>query len=156
MTLFSVKKAFNVALANSLVHLYPPKHHTRALRILDEVLSEDPNNVNCLMGRGYVLQRAGKWVEAATCFSQVSHGHPEESRDTIRAQEEHAWCEVQLNQFDKAISELRAVIELLENKKDSDEDKSRCWWRLGRAYWEWGSEWTISNSSQHTSKRLHS
>src|SRR5579863_5485593 len=51
MVLFSVRKAFNVTLATSLVHLYPPKHHTRALRILGDVLSEDPNNVNCLMGR---------------------------------------------------------------------------------------------------------
>ena len=140
MTLFSVKKAFNVALATSLVHLYPPKYHIRALRILDEVLSEDPKNVNCLMGRGYVLQRAGKWLDAAACFSQVSDGHPEESRDTIRAQEEHAWCEVQLNQLDRAIAELRAVIELLENQKDSDEDMSRCWWRMGKAYWELGGE----------------
>ena len=156
MTLFSVKKAFDVALATSLVHLYPPKYHTRALRIIDEVLSEDADNVNCLMGRGYVLQRAGKWLEAATCFSQVSDGHSEESRDTIRAQEEHAWCEVQLNQLDKAITELRAVIELLENKKDSDEDMSRCWWRLGKAYWELGSECMVLNLSWPTFKRLHS
>jgi superkiller protein 3 len=95
--------------------------------------------VNCLMGRGYVLQRAGKWLEAASCFSRVS-GHSEETRDSIRAQEENAWCQVQLNRIDAAITELRTVIELLENEKDSDEDKSRCWWRLGRAYWEMGGE----------------
>jgi superkiller protein 3 len=92
------------------------------------------------MGRGYILQRAGKWFEAASCFSQVSDGLPEESRDSIRAQEEHAWCEVQLSHTDRAIAELKAVIELLENEEDSDEDKSRCWWRLGRAYWEVGRE----------------
>lgn len=135
-----VRKAFNVALATSLVHLYPPKHHTRALRILEDVLSEDPNNVNCLMGRGYVLQRAGKWLEAASCFSRVSDSQLEEIRDSIRAQEEHAWCQVQLNHIEMAITELRTVIELLENEKDSDEDKSRCWWRLGRAYWEMGAD----------------
>ena len=140
MTLFSVRKAFNVALATSLIHLYPPKHHTRALRILEDVLSEDPDNVNCLMGRGYVLQRAGKWREAASCFSRASDVHPEGIRDNIRAQEEHAWCQVQLNHIDTAITELRTVIELLENEKDSDEDKSRCWWRLGKAYWEMGGK----------------
>ena len=145
MTLFSVRKAFNVALATSLVHLYPPKYHTRALRILEDVLSEDPNNVNCLMGRGYVFQRAGKWLEAASCFSRVSDGHLEETRDSIRAQEEHAWCQVQLNHFEMAITELRTVIELLEGEKEGDEDKSRCWWRLGKAYWEMGgvSSFTI-------------
>src|SRR5216684_5176105 len=130
MILLSVRKAFNVALATSLIHLYPPKHHTRALRILEDVLSEDPDNVNCLMGRGYVLQRAGKWREAASCFSRASDVHPEGIRDNIRAQEEHAWCQVQLNHIDTAITELRTVIELLENEKDSDEDKSRCLWRL--------------------------
>ena len=140
MTLFSVRKAFNVALATSLVHLYPPKHHTRALRILEDVLSEDPNNVNCLMGRGYVLQSAGKWLEAASCFSRVSDSHTEETRDIIRAQEEHAWCEVQLNHLDEAVAELRTVIELLENEEDSDADKSRSWWRLGRAHWKMGGE----------------
>jgi superkiller protein 3 len=90
------------------------------------------------MGRGYVLQRAGKWLEAASCFSRVFGSHPEETHDTIRAQEEHAWCQVQLNHIDMAITELRIVIELLENEKDGDEDKPRCWWRLGRAYWEMG------------------
>jgi len=142
-----VRKAFKVALATSLVHLYPPKHHTRALRILEDVLSEDPNNVNCLMGRGYVLQRAGKWLEAASCFSRVSDGHPEETRDCIRAQEEHAWCQVQLNRIDVAITELGTVIELLENEENSDESKSRSWWRLGRAYWEMGGERIGYNSS---------
>jgi superkiller protein 3 len=153
MTLFSVRKAFNVALATSLVHLYPPKHHTRALRILEDVLSEDPNNVNCLMSRGYVLQRAGKWLEAASCFSRVSDSHTEDTRDCIRAQEEHAWCEVQLNHLDGAITELKTVIELLENEENSDVDKSRSWWRLGRAYWEMGGE-RISLFFLHTSKRF--
>ena len=106
--------------------------------------------MNCLMGRGYVLQRAGKWLEAASCFSRVSDGHPEETRDSIRAQEEHAWCEVHLNHIDRAITGLRAVIELLGNE-DSDEDKSRCWLRLGRAYWEVGGERIAPNLPRHIS-----
>jgi superkiller protein 3 len=143
--LCSARKAFNIALATSLVHLYPPKHHIRALRILEEVLSEDPSNVECLMGRGYVLQRSGKWLEAASCFSRVSEIYPEETRGSIRAQEEHAWCEVQLNHLEEATTELKVVLGLLENEEDCDEDKSRSWWRLGKAYWEMGREWNIPN-----------
>ncbi|KAI9442528.1 TPR-like protein [Lactarius indigo] len=135
-----VRKTFNVALSTSLVHLYPPKHHTRAVRILEDVLIQDPNNVDCLMGRGFVFQYAVKWLEAASCFSRVCGILPEERRERIRAQEEQAWCEVQLNHFDKAIVELRRVIELLDDKEDSNEDKSRSYWRLGRAYWEMGSD----------------
>ncbi|KAH9083896.1 TPR-like protein [Lactarius deliciosus] len=135
-----VRKSFNVALSTSLVHLYPPKHHTRAVRILEDVLTQDPNHVDCLMGRGFVFQYATKWLEAASCFSRVCGTLPEERRERIRAQEEHAWCEVQLHHFDKAIVELRRVIELLDDKEDSDEDKSRSYWRLGRAYWEMGTD----------------
>ncbi|KAI9449401.1 TPR-like protein [Lactarius psammicola] len=135
-----VRKSFNVALSTSLVHLYPPKHHTRAVRILEDVLTQDPNNVDCLMGRGFVFQYARKWLEAASCFSRVCDILPEERHERIRAQEEQAWCEVQLNHFDKAITDLREVIELLDNKEDSDEDKSRSCWRLGRAYWEMGTD----------------
>jgi len=104
------------------------------------------------MGRGYVLQRTEKWLEAASCFSRVSDARLEETRDTIRAQEEHAWCEVQMNHLDGAIAELRTVIELLENQDDSDEDKARSWWRLGRAYWEMGGERLVPNLSPHISK----
>lgn len=136
----SVRISFNVALSTSLVHLYPPKHHTRAARILEDVLTQDPNNVDCLMGRGFVFQYAGKWPEAASCFSRVCDILPEERRERLRAQEEQAWCEVQLNHFDKAIAELRGVIGLLDNKEDDDEDKSRSYWRLGRAYWEMGGK----------------
>ncbi|KAF8270248.1 TPR-like protein [Lactarius quietus] len=137
--LILVRKSFNVALSTSLVHLYPPKYHTRAVRILEDVLTQDPNNVECLMGRGFVFQFSSKWLEAASCFSRVC-GLPEERREKIRAQEEHAWCEVQLNHFDQAITGFREVIELLEDKEDSDEDKSRSYWRLGKAYWEMGAD----------------
>jgi superkiller protein 3 len=92
------------------------------------------------MGRGFVFQCAGKWLEAASCFSRVCGILPQERRERIRAQEEQAWCEVQLNHFDEAIAELRGVIELLNNKENSDEDKSRSYWRLGRAYWLMGSK----------------
>ena len=66
-----MRKAFKVVLALALVHLFPPKHHARSLRILDDVLNEDPNNVPCLMGRGHVLQYRGKWTEAETMFTHA-------------------------------------------------------------------------------------
>ncbi|KAI0268796.1 TPR-like protein [Gloeopeniophorella convolvens] len=134
------RKSFNAVLAISLVHWYPPKHHTRALRILEEVLSQDPAHVDCLMGRGYVFQHAENWLEAASCFSRVLDALSENTRTRIRAQEERAWCEVKLHQLDNGINELREVLQLLEEEEESDEDKSRSWWRLGKAYWEMGSD----------------
>jgi superkiller protein 3 len=92
------------------------------------------------MSRGFVFQYARKWDEAASCFSRVCGILTEEHRERIRAQEEQAWCEVQLNRFDQAITGLREVIELLDDKEDSEEDKSRSYWRLGKAYWDLGGK----------------
>ena len=65
-----MKKAFNVSLATALVQFYPPKHHTRALGIINAVLAKDPDNVPCLMGRGYILEYVGKWQEAEALFAK--------------------------------------------------------------------------------------
>ncbi|KAI0051258.1 TPR-like protein [Auriscalpium vulgare] len=131
-----VRKAFKVTLSSSLVQLYPPKHHDRALKIIDEVLSQDPNNVSTLMGRGYICQQKAAWEEAASQFTKVLDILPEDDGDSVRAREEHAWCEVQLQNIDEGVAELKTALDLLEQAEDKDEDKARCHWRLGKAYWQ--------------------
>ncbi|KZV61771.1 TPR-like protein [Peniophora sp. CONT] len=131
-----VQKAFNVALATALVHHFPPKHHARALRILDDVLSVDPANVPCLMGRGYIMQRKGDWEEAAKMFGCV----PDEHDEGVRAREEEAWCAVQLGRLDEGVVGLESVLAQLEDLEGKDEDRARCLYRLGHAHWEMGEE----------------
>jgi superkiller protein 3 len=81
----SVRKAFKVVLSTSLVHFFPPKHHPRALRIMDEVLSQDPQNVACLMARGYILEAAAQWTEACECFARVVGLIPDDVDDGLRS-----------------------------------------------------------------------
>ncbi|VDB87360.1 unnamed protein product [Peniophora sp. CBMAI 1063] len=131
-----VSKAFNVTLATALVHHFPPKHHARALRMLDDILSADPENVSCLMGRGYVMQRKSSWEEAANMFTRV----PDEHDEGIRAREEEAWCAVQLYRLDEGIAGLEGVLGQLDGVEGKDEDRARCLYRLGHAYWEKGDE----------------
>ncbi|KAI0674837.1 TPR-like protein [Trametes maxima] len=135
-----VKKAFDVTLATALVHLFPPKNHARALRILDEVLAEDPNMIRALMNRGFVLQYAKRWDDAAHLFGRVIKLEPEDLDQVYRAKEELAWCNVMLGQLQTAANELRQVIDALEELEGREEDKARSWWRLGRCHWEMGDD----------------
>ncbi|KAI0915649.1 hypothetical protein AcW1_003803 [Taiwanofungus camphoratus] len=135
-----VKKAFNIVLATSLVHHFPPKHHSRALGIISEILSQDANNVPCLMGRGYVLAQAGRWEEAGEVFAQVVELMPESLVEGLRSKEEHAWCRAMCMDPDGAATELREVISTLDALEDRVTDKARCWWRLGRCYWDMGDQ----------------
>lgn len=125
-------------MATSLVHLFPPKNHIRALRILDEVLSEDPDNTAALMGRGFILQYAKRWDEAADLFSKVVQLDPEDLDQGGRAKEERAWSIAMCGKQQEAADELRAVIGTLEEVEGHDDEKARCYWKLGRCYWEMG------------------
>jgi tetratricopeptide (TPR) repeat protein len=76
--------------ATAFVHLNPPKHHQRARRILDTVLAKSPDDVACLLGKGYVLENAGRWKEAVDLFNRAlkQDNLPEMKR--IEAREERA------------------------------------------------------------------
>ncbi|OJT10137.1 Superkiller protein 3 [Trametes pubescens] len=135
-----VTKAFNIILATSLVHWFPPKNHIRALRIIDDILLEDPDCVPALMGRGFILQYAKRWEEAAEFFSKVVKLQPEDFDQASRAKEERAWCLAMCGRLQESADEMREVIDALENIEGHEEDKARCWWKLGRCYWQMGDK----------------
>ncbi|GBE81379.1 Superkiller protein [Sparassis crispa] len=137
-SLTQVRKAFNIALGVSLVHHFAPKYHSRALGIIDQVLSQDPDNVPCLMGRGFVLQRAEKWAEAGELFNRVAHLIPDDRNHGIRAKEEQAWCQAKRHDPEGGSKALAAVVTVLDELDGKDADKARCWWRLGKCYWDMG------------------
>jgi superkiller protein 3 len=131
-----VRKAFNVILATSLVHLFPPKHHARALPIVDDVLSQDPDNIAGLMARGYILQAACQWTEASEFFSHVIKLIPDDLQEGLRAREELAWCQIQSHDYENGMDGLKRVLEL----QDRSSDQARCLWRLGKTHWEMGGK----------------
>lgn len=135
-TSFRVRKAFNVSLAAALVHLYPPKHHARALRLLDDVLTFDANNVDALVGRGYIFQHTGKWEEARALFDKATSLLPPETLKSIRAKEESAWCLSKI-QVEQGVQALKEVLKELQGD-EHDMDRARCLWRIGKGCWEMG------------------
>ncbi|KAG1761965.1 superkiller protein 3 [Suillus occidentalis] len=135
-----VRKAFHIILATSFVHLFPPKHHPRALYFLNDILKQDPTNVDGLMGKGYVFQHAEKWEEAEVLFAQAANQLPDDDMDKgVEAKEEGAWCLSRMH-ADAGVDALKEVFETLKNIEDRDIDKARCLWRIGRCYWDLGGE----------------
>ena len=126
-------------LATGLVHLFPPKHHTRAIRVLDDVLAVEPTNVTALMGRAYIHQFANRWEDAADFFSKAAEQVPEDNVETgLVAREEHAWCQAQLRNYEVAAEALHSIQEHIEVLDGYEERKARVWWRLGQCHWHLG------------------
>ena len=135
---FSVGKAFNITLANALVHYLPPKHHARALSIINDILATDPDNIRSLMGRAYILQAAKQWSDAGALFARVAELIPEDLDEGIRAKEECAWCLSQAHDPEGGATVLKAILDTLDQLEGREADQARCWWRLGKCYWNMG------------------
>ncbi|KAJ7497133.1 TPR-like protein [Mycena latifolia] len=131
---------FKVVLATALVHLFPPKHHVRALSVIDQVLSQAPSNTAALMGRAYILQHSQRWAEAAELFANVGNLLPGDLQLGIRAQEEQAWCQSRASELEAGIQGLEDVLAVLTELEDADAECARCLWRIGKSYWDIGDE----------------
>ncbi|KAF9456626.1 TPR-like protein [Collybia nuda] len=127
-----VRIGLKVVLSTSLVHLYPPKHHSQALSLIDEVLSQSPTNISCLMGKAFIFQQANKWGEALGLFCKVESLIPDSSDEGLRAREETAWCLCQMGETEQGIASLQAVLKVLTDMKGRELDSARCLWRLGK------------------------
>ncbi|CAK5265358.1 unnamed protein product [Mycena citricolor] len=134
----NTRLGFNVTLATSLVHLFPPKHHSRALSLLDQILRQAPTNTAGLMGRAFVLQQQQHWAEAAEVFAQAIASLAESSPMRIRAREEEAWCQTRAGNLDEGITVLKSVLTVLDTGDGAEADSARCLWRLGASYWDLG------------------
>ncbi|KAF5351978.1 hypothetical protein D9756_007386 [Leucocoprinus leucothites] len=127
---------FQAILGTSLVHLFPPKHHQRALPILREALSVSPNNIRCLFGYAYILQTAADWIPAAEQFGKISGLLGDDLADGLKAREEQAWCHWQATHDEADIESLKGILDALNDLENRDQDAARCLWRIGRCYWD--------------------
>lgn len=118
------------------MHLYPPKHHQRAIRIVDDILRQDPNNVDALVAHGYLLQHAEKWEEAEVIFSKSAGLIPRDTPKCVRVMEESGWCLSRIKP-EPGVHVLKEVLKDLASE-ERKLDRARCLWRIGKTCWDMG------------------
>ena len=87
------------------------------------------------MARGFILQAAKKWPEAAEVFLKVVDQLPEDSEDKLLAQEQHGWCLAESGEPEAATEELQAVLDRISIREGQELSKARVSWRLGVCLW---------------------
>lgn len=90
------------------------------------------------MGRAYILQHSERWLDAETLFAKVHGLLPTDVDEGLRAQEEQAWSIAQQGNLEAASLELQHVRVTLDELDGRGVDQARCWWRLGKCYWDMG------------------
>ena len=112
--------------------MFPPKHHSRALLILNEVLKSEPNNIRCLVSKAFIFQCDEKWREAGMLWTTVLKLTPEESEAHLEAQEEQAWCHVRDGHLEEGMEVLQVIKQKYDALEGQEAKKARVWWRLGK------------------------
>ncbi|KAF8322289.1 hypothetical protein DL93DRAFT_2205831 [Clavulina sp. PMI_390] len=148
--------AFQEAMSTSLVHHFPPKHHPRALGVIEQVLASQPENVACLMARAYTLRYAEKYPAAEAIFSQVAKLIQQEQEEAkvdkllyLEAKEEEAWCQSLSGDYESTVIGLKGVIDELDGFEDQPRRQAQAWWRLGRTFWDQNSEGSRGQAYSH-------
>nr|ASF90201.1 hypothetical protein SPAR04661 [Bartheletia paradoxa] len=149
-SLSQTAQSVQILLATAYVHFHSPKHHSTALSILGTILSSEPDNVPCLLGKGYVLQAAERWEDAENVFARVVELEGESS-DGIEARGEKAWCIVKKGELESGRQMLESVIEVLDEGDMGAVDRARAWWRLASCFWEMGGEYRTNTQYFFTS-----
>ena len=141
----SVTTAFQENVATGLVHHFPPKHHQRALGIIESVLAKEPKNVPCLLAHAYILRYSRKYAEGKLLFARVAQLVNKEDDHILylEAQEEVAWCDSLSTNYHDACKGLRRIIEELDPVDENAERKARVWWRLGQTLWNYNRSCTL-------------
>lgn len=150
------KLYLDVLLGTALVHYYAPKHHPRALQLLNSVLKVEPDSVKCSIGRGYVFAGEQKWSEAQVEFEKVINLEEQARGDAlpkedlpagttwspieIEAREQQGWCLVKQGSSQQGKAILSDVAQMFDLSELRSEESARIWWRIGCADWDLGGE----------------
>ncbi|WRT67666.1 uncharacterized protein IL334_004638 [Kwoniella shivajii] len=147
----NVRASLETNLGMALVPYFSPKHHPRAIRLLDGVLKSYPSNAEARFARAQIHQAAGKWAYARKEFQTLLDSGGDE-KDVVSSKEELGWCFVNEGELEKGREVLEEVVEIRDARKEEQEGKddeafarARAWWRLGKTEWMIGDQ----ESRQH-------
>ena len=159
----STHTSLDTSLGLALVPYYSPKHHPRAARLLDSVLTSHPNNASALFARAQIHQAALEWEKARESLHKVLDmaGAASASFESLTdAREEIGWCLVNEGSLEAGSQVLEETLGI-RNEVGGDSEKAilgraRTAWRLGRTQWKENSELVAELSKICTDWQLRS
>lgn len=144
----SARAALDVTLGSALVHFFAPKHHPRAMQLLNGVIKQNPKATACLMGKGYIFLGEGRFTEAREQFEAALE--IERSKRIVadqamsilelEATECVGWSMIKESRLQEGRSKLLEVVDVLDKDESRNQDSARVWTRIGHAEWEMQSQ----------------
>ncbi|KAK2744007.1 Superkiller protein 3 [Myotisia sp. PD_48] len=133
LSLSNTSDALNVTLATSLVTFQSPKNHPEARELFQTVLSHKPNEMNCLLGLGLILEEDQDYTAAT---EMLSHALAHNIND-VRVRSEYFWCKGQDGDLETALKGLQDTLPMVESASSLWHNmKAEILYRIGYCQWE--------------------
>lgn len=114
-----MRRYINVNLAHALVHLEPPTHHGRALRVLNDLLDDQPDDLRCLADKGFVLSAASRWSEAVEALERCRRIGCDDRMLDLQIQSELSAAKMGLEDWSAAERLLQALLTSIREESES-------------------------------------
>jgi superkiller protein 3 len=141
IVLLAPEISLRILLGTSLIHYQSPKHHPQAQQLFDTVLSQKPNSVEALVGKGRIAVDEGNFSQSIELTSKALLLDPV----NVEAKMEHGWALALNNNLQGGRAELEDTLHLIgEENVHSRELIAEIWWKIGKCVWEEGLLFTFS------------
>lgn len=125
------KRAFSLDLATVYTYVDAPKDHNAALRLYDNILSGDSDNIQAKMGKGIIFIERKNWEEAMTLLTEVH----EQSPDNLEVLSELSWSKAHMGYMEEALVGLDGVVKAIKGMDLRSIDfRALNLWRQAKVY----------------------
>ncbi|GAA97836.1 uncharacterized protein L969DRAFT_96178 [Mixia osmundae IAM 14324] len=132
----AITAMFERQMALAYVEYDAPKHHVRALRLLDPLLLTRPDDAECLFARATIRAASEEWKDAEKSFTAVLASSSASNSLQAQAKEEQAWCRVNQSDFTTGLQGLETALSGIFDSVDTAHERlARLHWRIGSCYW---------------------
>ncbi|CAI4054235.1 SKI complex subunit tetratricopeptide repeat protein SKI3 SKDI_16G4440 [Saccharomyces kudriavzevii IFO 1802] len=129
--LLLTKREFSLDLATVYTYVDAPKDHNAALKLYDNILSGDSDNIQAKMGKGIIFIERKNWEDAMTLLTQVH----EQSPDNLEVLSELSWSKAYMGYMDEALVGLANVVKSVKGMDLRSIDfRALNLWRQAKVY----------------------
>lgn len=102
--------AVNLILGRALVIYQSPKNHPQARAIFEDILARKPQKTEALLGIGLIYEEDENYAEAVKFLFRALERDPQ----NVRIRLEYAWCRALDKDLEGGLTELEAILVLVE------------------------------------------
>lgn len=118
----NTKLTFSLDLALIYTYVEAPKYHTLAVKLYDQYITSDPNNLRAKYGKAMILMERKEYEKAAMMITEYLDHNP----NTLNALERLSFCELKLGNYQLSLRYVDEIMKISSNEENPLDREFEC------------------------------